>query len=66
MNIENLVNALMAAHLTCSLLVAYPVARMAHNKRRGYVFRVRWYHKLASTYVLALPIFIIFVGLVVL
>ena len=57
MSINHLVIALMGAHFISSLLLAYPIGRMAHNRRKGYVFRVKWYHKAASTYILALPIF---------
>lgn len=64
MNIESLVIALMAAYFISSLLLAYPIGRMAHNRRKGYVFRVKWYHKAASTYVLALPIFLLLVYLI--
>ena len=57
MSINYLVIVLMVTYFLCSLLLAYPIGRMAHNRRKGYVFRVKWYHKAASTYVLALPIF---------
>lgn len=64
MNTNNLVIGLMVAYFLCSLIVSYPIARMSHNKRRGYVFRVKWHHKAASTYVLALPIFLLLVYLI--
>ena len=64
MNTENLVIGLMVAYFLCSLILAYPIARMSHNRCKGYVFRVRWYHKAASTYVLALPIFLLLVYLI--
>lgn len=64
MSIESLVIGFMAAYFICSLLLAYPIARMSHNRRRGYVFRVKWYHKAASTYVLALPIFLLLTYLI--
>lgn len=64
MSINNLVIAFLVAYLVCSLFLAYPIGRMAHNRRRGYVFRISWYHKAASTYVLALPIFLILVYLI--
>lgn len=57
MSVNHLVIALMGAYFISSLLLAYPIGRMAHNRRKGYVFRVKWYHKAASTYILALPIF---------
>lgn len=57
MSINNLVIVLMVTYFISSLLLAYPIARMAHNRHKGYVFRVKWYHKAASTYVLALPIY---------
>ena len=63
MSINNLVIVLMIAYLLCSLLLAYPIGRMAHNRLKGYVFRVKWYHKAASTYVLALPAFSLIVWL---
>lgn len=64
MSINYLVIALMVTYFLCSLLLAYPIGRMAHNRRKGYVFRVKWYHKAASTYVLALPVFLILVYLI--
>lgn len=64
MSINNLVIVLMIACFISSLLLAYPIGRMAHNRRKGYVFRVKWYHKAASTYVLALPVFLILVYLI--
>ena len=57
MSINNLVIVLMIAYFISSLFLAYPIGRMAHNRLKGYVFRVKWYHKAASTYVLALPIY---------
>lgn len=63
MSINYLVIALMAAYFISSLLLAYPIGRMAHNRRKGYMFRVKWYHKAASTYVLALPVFTLIVWL---
>ena len=64
MSISNLVIALLVAYFLCSLIVSYPIARMSHNKRRGYVFRVKWHHKAASTYILALPIFLLLAYLI--
>ena len=61
---NNLVTGLMIAHFVCSLILAYPIGRMAHNRCRSYVFRVKWYHKVASSYVLALPIFLLLVYLI--
>lgn len=63
MSINYLVVVLMVTYFLCSLLLAYPIGRMAHNRRKGYVFRVKWYHKAASTYVLALPVFTLIVWL---
>lgn len=63
MSINNLVIVLMITYFISSLLLAYPIGRMAHNRRKGYVFRVKWYHKAASTYVLALPVFTLIVWL---
>lgn len=57
MSINNLVIVLMITYFISSLFLAYLIGRMAHNRLKGYVFRVKWYHKAASTYVLALPIF---------
>lgn len=64
MSINNLVIVLMITYFISSLFLAYPIGRMAHNRRKGYVFRVKWYHKAASTYVLALPVFLILVYLI--
>lgn len=64
MSVNHSVIALMAAYFISSLLLAYPIGRMAHNRRKGYVFRVKWYHKAASTYIFALPIFLILVYLI--
>ena len=63
MSINYLVIALMTVYFISSLLLAYPIGRMAHNRRKGYVFRVKWYHKAASTYIFALPIFTLIVWL---
>lgn len=52
-----LASALMISHFACSLVLAYLVARLVHNN--GYYFKIKWYHKAASTYVLALPIFLV-------
>ena len=60
MNTQNLAILLMATYFVCSLLLAYPIGRMAHNKGKGYVFRVEWYHKMASAYVFAFTVY--FVG----
>ena len=61
---QNIAMGKRAAYFLCSLILAYPIGRMAHNRRKGYVFRVKWYHKAASTYVLALPIFLLLVYLI--
>lgn len=62
---NNLVIALLVAYLVCSYLVSYRFASLAcrNPKSKGFVFRVRWYDRAASTYVLALPIFLILVYL---
>lgn len=54
---SNLVTGLMIAHFVCAYLIAISFARLVSND--GYGFKIKWYHKAASTYVLALPIFLL-------
>lgn len=58
---SNLVTGLMIAHFVCSYLIFISFARLVSND--GYGFKIKWYHKAASTYVLALPIFLLLVYL---
>ncbi len=59
---SNLVTGLMIAHFVCAYLIAISFARLVSND--GYGFEIKWYHKAVSTYVLALPIFIVLTYLV--
>ena len=59
---NNLVTGLMIAHFVCAYLIAISFARLVSND--GYGFKIKWYHKAASTYVLALPIFLLLVYLI--
>lgn len=63
---SNLVTSLMIAYLLCSYFVAYRFASLAcrNKKSKGFVFRVGWYDRVASTYVLALPIYLATVYLI--
>jgi len=64
---SNLVTGLMIAHIICSYLIAIKFARLvfADNSRKGYGFKIKWYDKAASSYVLALPIYLILTYLTV-
>jgi len=65
MSINNLVIALMVTYFLCAYFVAYKFTRLvcvAENVSYG--FKIKWYHKAASTYVLALPVFLILVYLI--
>lgn len=66
MNVDNLMTLLTTAYLVCSLVLAYPIGRMAYSKNKGYKFRVYWYHKAASGYVFAFFLSVLFFGLVIL
>ncbi len=60
MSTENLVIGLMVAYFLCAYFVAYKFTRLvcvAENV--SYEFKIKWYHKAAGTYVLALPIFLL-------
>lgn len=61
MSISTLVTGLMVSHFVCSYLIAFNFARLVSND--GYGFKIKWYHKAASTYVLVLPIFLLLVYL---
>ena len=54
---NNLVTGLMIAHFVCSYLIAFIFARLVFPS--GYEFKIKWYHKAASTYVLALPAYLL-------
>lgn len=60
---NTLVTALMIAYAIRSYLIVYRFAVLLSKGGKGeyYSFRIRWYHKAASTYVLALPIYLIFI-----
>ena len=62
MDIGTLVTGLMIAHFACSYLIVFKFARLVFP--HGYGFKIKWYHKVASSYVLALPIFLLLVYLV--
>lgn len=59
---SNLVTGLMIAHFVCSYLIACGFARLVFTDDYG--FKIKWYHKAASSYVLALPIFLLLVYLI--
>ena len=62
---ENLAIILMAAYFICAYFIAYKFTMLvcvADNVSYG--FKIKWYHKAASTYVLALPIFLLLVYLI--
>ena len=59
---NNLVTGLMIAHFVSSYLIAFKFARLVFPNDYG--FKIMWYHKAASTYVLALPIFLLLVYLI--
>lgn len=59
---NNLVTGLMIAYLVCSYLIVCKFAKLV--SKDGYGFKIRWYDKAASTYVLALPIFLLLVYLI--
>lgn len=63
---SGLATGLMAAYLLCSYFVAYRFASLAcrDKKSKGFIFRVGWYDRVASTYVLALPIYLVAVYLI--
>ncbi|HCH27008.1 MAG TPA: hypothetical protein DEV38_07505 [Psychrobacter sp.] len=63
MNINDLVNGLMIAYLICAYFIAYRFALLAHraSKSTAVSFGFKWYERLAVTYVLALPIFLLLV-----
>ena len=62
MDIGTLVTGLMITHFVCSYLIAYKFAKLVFGGDYG--FKIKWYHKAASSYVLALPIFLLLVYLV--
>lgn len=67
MSISTLVTGLMITYFICAYFVAYKFTVLVFKGSSGeyYGFKVKWYHKLTGTYVLALPIFLIltyFVG----
>lgn len=66
MSIENLVIGLMVTYFICAYFVAYRFALLAHkaSKSTAVSFGFTWYEKLASTYVLALPIFLLLAYLI--
>lgn len=54
---NNLVTGLMIAYFFCSYLIAFNFAKLV--SKDDYGFKIKWYHKAASSYVLALPIFLL-------
>lgn len=63
---NNLVTGLMIAHFVCSYLLVYRYVILAHRAARvtAVSFRFKWYERVAGTYVLALPIFLLLVYLI--
>lgn len=65
MSIENLVIGLMTAYFICAYFIAYKFTMLVCVANNGsYEFKIKWYHKAASTYVLALPIFLLLTYLI--
>ena len=65
MSTNNLVIGLMVAYFICAYFVAYKFTMLvcvADNVSYG--FKIKWYHKAAGTYVLALPIFLLLAYLI--
>ena len=65
-SVNSLVTGLMIAYLVCSYFLVYRYTDLAHRAARvtAISFRFRWYERLAGTYVLALPIFLLLVYLI--
>ena len=59
---NNLVTGLMITHFVCSYLIAYKFAKLVFGCDYG--FKIKWYDKAASSYVLALPIFLLLTYLI--
>ena len=63
---NNLVTGLMIAHFVCSYFLVYRYTSLAHLAPRVMAVSIRftWYERVAGTYVLALPIFLLLVYLI--
>lgn len=66
MSVSVLGTVLMATWFICTYFVTYKFTMLVCNAGKGgcYGFKIKWYHKAAGTYVLALPIFIFLAYLV--
>lgn len=63
---NNLVIGLGIAHFVCSYFLVYRYTSLAHLAKRVTAVSIRftWYERVAGTYVLALPIFLLLVYLI--
>lgn len=63
---KNLVTGLMIAHFVCSYFLVYRYTSLVHMAARVTAVSIRftWYERVAGTYVLALPIFLLLVYLI--
>lgn len=62
---SNLVTGLMIAYFLAAYFVAYKFTRLVCVAENGsYEFKIKWYHKAAGTYVLALPVFLLLAYLI--
>lgn len=63
---SNLVIGLMIAHFVCSYFLVYRYTSLAHLATRVTAVSIRftWFERVAGTYVLALPIFLLLVYLI--
>ena len=63
---NNLVTGLMIAHFVCSYFLVYRYTSLAHLATRVTAVSIKftWYERVAGTYVLALPIFLLLVYLI--
>ena len=63
---NNLVTGLVIAHFVCSYFLVYRYTSLAHLATRVTAVSIRftWFERVAGTYVLALPIFLLLVYLI--
>lgn len=63
---NNLVTGLLVAHFVCSYFLVWRYTSLAHLATRVTAVSIKftWYERVAGTYVLALPIFLLLVYLI--
>lgn len=63
---NNLVTGLLVAHFVCSYFLVYRYTSLAHLATRVTAVSIRftWFERVAGTYVLALPIFLLITYLI--